>query len=408
MRLVHVTACVVVATALALAQESDWQNAVRSEVARKNLDGAAAMVDGRLAANPGDLEARAWRARLLAWRGRWAEAESEYRRVLEQAPADVEVMAGLADVLTWQGKLDEALRVLDGARTILPLQSYVLDRRARILTRLNRLREARAEYRAALRLDPNDREARTGLQSLSGERRHELRFGIDTDTFNYTDSAAAQSVVLISRWNSNWTTTVSSTTYQRFGADAERLTARISRRAGKNWFAVGGGAGHDEGVIPRREFALECGRGFRIGNHGLVRGVEFSFSPQWFWYRDSSAMTLTSAAIFYLPRSWMWSLTVVAARSSFPTVGAQWQPSGSTRLSFPLRSEQLRGNISFGVGTENFAKVEEVGSFSARTFAGGLKYQINARQDIGGYVAYQARSQQRTQTSVGFSYGIRF
>ncbi|MGB9105621.1 MAG: tetratricopeptide repeat protein, partial [Terriglobales bacterium] len=121
-----------------MAQESDWQNAVRSEVARKNLDGAAAMVDERLAANPGDLEARAWRAHLLAWRGRWAEAESEYRRVLEQAPADAEVMAGLADVLTWQGKLEEALGVLDRARTILPLQSYVLDRRARILTRLNR------------------------------------------------------------------------------------------------------------------------------------------------------------------------------------------------------------------------------------------------------------------------------
>ena len=117
---------------------------------------------------------------------------------------------------------------------------------------------------------------------------------------------------------------------------------------------------------------------------------------------------LAPAAIFYLPRDWMWSLTVVAARSSFPIVGAQWQPSGNTRLSFPLRSERLRGNISFGVGTENFAKVEEVGRFSARTFAGGLKYQINARQDVGGYVAYQARSQQRTQTSVGFSYGIRF
>jgi tetratricopeptide (TPR) repeat protein len=397
-----------VATAFAAAQEADWQSGVRSEVEHKNLERAAAMVDERLAANPGDVEARAWRARLLAWRGRWAEAESEYRRVLELAPADSEVMAGLADVLTWQGKLEEALRILDGARTILPLQPFVLDRRARLLERLGRRQEARAEYRAALRLDGNDREARTGLQSLSEERRHELRVGVDVDTFNYTDSAAAQSVILISRWNSNWTTTLSSTTYQRFGADAERLTARVSRRVGKNWFTVGGGAGHDEGVIPRREFVLEYGRGIRVADHGLVRAVEVSFSPQWFWYRDSSAMTLTSAAIFYLPRDWMWSLTVVAARSSFPVVGAQWQPSGSTRLTFPLRSERLRGNISFGVGAEDFAKVDQVGSFSARTFAGGLKYQINTRQDIGGYVAYQARSQQRPQTSVGFSYGIRF
>jgi YaiO family outer membrane protein len=203
-------------------------------------------------------------------------------------------------------------------------------------------------------------------------------------------------------------TTFSSTTYQRFGADAERLTARIGGRIGKNWITVGGGAGHDEGVIPRRELALEYGRGFRIGSKGPVRAVELSFSPQWFWYRESRAMTLTAAALFYLPRDWMWSISVVAARSAFPVVGAQWQPSGSTRLSFPLRSDRLRGNLSFGVGAENFAKVDEIGRFSARTFAGGLKYQLNARQDIGGYVAYQERSQQRTQTSVGLNYGIRF
>jgi hypothetical protein len=99
---------------------------------------------------------------------------------------------------------------------------------------------------------------------------------------------------------------------------------------------------------------------------------------------------------------------VVAARSSFPVVGIEWQPSGSTRLSFPLRSERLRGSVAFAVGTENFAKADQVGRFSARTFAAGLKYQINARQDVGGHVAFQDRSQQRTQTSVGFTYGIRF
>ena len=393
---------------IALAQDAEWVKPVRTEVARKNLDGAAAIVEKQFSLHPDDLEARAWRARLLAWTGRWPEAEIDYRRVLEKAPADTEVMAGLADVLLWQGKLEEALAVLDRARTILPLETSTLNRRARVLTRLNRAPEARAEFRVALRVDANDREARAGLASLRGERRHELRFGVDTDTYNYTDTASAQSVALISRWNSRWTTTFTSTTYERFGANAERMTARVSRRVGNNWFSVGGGAGHDQGVIPRREFALEYGRGFRIGDRGLVRGVEFSFSPQWFWYRDSKATTLTSAAIFYLPRDWMWSLTVVAARSSFPVVETQWQPSGSTRLSFPLRSERLRGNVSFGVGTENFAKVDEVGRFSARTFAGGLKYQINAAQDVGGYVAFQDRSQQRTQTSVGFSYGIRF
>lgn len=400
--------CVLLAGIGLHAQEADWLSMVRSEVARQNLDGATNLVEQRLRASPGDLEAHAWRARLLAWTGRWPEAEAEYRLVLQKAPSDTEIMAGLADVLAWQGKLEAALSVLDRARSILPLQTSTLNRRARLLARLKRPQEARVEYQAALRLDANDGEARAGLASLAGEARHELRFGLDADTFNYTDTAASQSVVLISHWNSRWSTTLSSTTYQRFGANAERLTARLNRRLGNNWFTVGGGAGHDEGVIPRRELALEYGRVFRIGGKGLVRGIEFSLGPQWFWYRDSRAFTLTSAAAFYLPHDWMWSLTVVAARSSFPVAGVEWQPAGSTRLAFPIHSERLRGYLGFAVGTENFVKADEVGRFSARTFFGGLKYRINAAQDVGAYLAHQERSQQRTQTSMGFSYGIRF
>jgi tetratricopeptide (TPR) repeat protein len=304
----HAIACVLLASISLFGQEAGWLSTVRSEVARKNLDGATSLVEQRLRASPDDLEAHAWRARLLAWQGGWPEAEAEYRLVLQKAASDTEIMAGLADVLAWQGKLEDALSVLDRARSILPLQTSTLNRRARLLARLKRPQDARAEYQAALRLNANDREARAGLASLAGEGRHELRFGLEADSFNYTDTAAAQSVVLISRWNSRWTTTLSSTTYQRFGANAESFTARLSRRLGNNWFTVGGGAGHDEGVIPRRELALEYGRGFRIGGNGLVRGIEFSLGPQWFRYRDSKAFTLTSAASFYLPRDWMWSL----------------------------------------------------------------------------------------------------
>jgi hypothetical protein len=317
-------------------------------------------------------------------------------------------MAGLADVLVWQGKLQPALDVLDGARGAPPVQSPVLLRRARLLARLNRPREAREEYRAALRIDSNDRDARAGLAAVAGERRHELRFGIDADTFNYTDAAVAESATLISRWDSGWTTTFSSTSYQRFGASAERLTGRVSRRVGNNWFTVGGGASHDEAVIPGSEFAVEYGRGFRLGAKSLVRGIEFSVSPQWFWYRDARVMTITTTSLFYLPRDWIWTLTMVAARSSFAVVGVQWQPSGSTRLSFPLVAERLRGHVWFGVGAENFAKADEIGHFSGRTLAAGVNYKFSAAQDFGGYVAYQDRSQQRTQTSFGLTYGIRF
>ena len=60
-------------------------------------------------------ESRVEKKYLALVKGRWPEAEAEYRRVLEKAPSDTETMAGLADVILWQGKLDEALGVLDTA-----------------------------------------------------------------------------------------------------------------------------------------------------------------------------------------------------------------------------------------------------------------------------------------------------
>ena len=238
--------------------------------------------------------------------------------------------------------------------------------------------------------------------------RHELRFGADADTFNYTDAATAESVTLTSKWNSRWTTAFSSVSYQRFGANAARFSARVSRKVGdSSWISVGGGAGHDESVIPKREAALELGHAMRLPGKHLVRGLELSYGQQWFWYTGSKALVLTGSSFIYLPRDWTFTLTAGAARSSFQIPKVEWRPSGSARLGIPLHS-RLRAHLAFAVGTENFAKADELAHFSARTFAGGLRYQFTRRQDIGVTVFYQDRSQSRSQTSLGITYGIRF
>jgi hypothetical protein len=37
-----------------------------------------------------------------------------------------------------------------------------------------------------------------------------------------------------------------------------------------------------------------------------------------------------------------------------------------------------------------------------------LRFQITAWQDVKGYASYQKRTQSRTDTTFGFSYGIHF
>ena len=386
----------------------DWLAEVRRNVADKRLDAALSVVDRRLAEAPSDSEARGWRGRILAWSGRWPEAEAEYRAVLAEHPNDTDILSSLADVLAWQQRYDEALAVLDRARIADASRADVYTRRGRVLRGAGRREEARAEFQQALALAPNDADARAGLDSVRPEPRHELRIGADYDLFNYTSEAQTYSVNLRSRWNERWTTNFGSGFYERFGGKAARLSGSATISAGQaGAFTFGGAGARDDRVIARGETLFEYDRGFRVSQTGMVRGVEVIFTQRYLWFHDGHVLTLGPGAILYLPRDWTWTVQVTAARSRFTGTPAEWRPSGLTRLSFPLR-HNLTGNVFFAVGTENFAQVDQVGRFSARTWGGGAQWRFAPRQFVSAYALYQDRSQGRTQTSFGFTYGISF
>ncbi len=393
--------------AVAQAASQDWQHQVRTQAENHQLDAALATTEQWLAAHPEDLEAHAWHGRVFSWQGRWAEAEAEYRYVLARAPNDIEILAALSDVTRWQGRRNEALAVLDQASHASPPQPEILARRAQLLWELGRTAEARIQLRQILTVNPQNAEAKRSLAALADPPRHELRLGTDIDTFNYTDAALAQSVSITSRWNSRWTTFLGTSFYQRFGENPGKFTATTAFRfTPHDWLNVGGAMAPDNAVISRREALVEYGHGFRF-ERSWVRGLETSYQQRWLWYRGAHVLTLGFTQIYYLPKEWTWALTVTGARSGFAGTGIDWQPSGSSRLSFPLH-RPLSGNVSFAVGSENFAQVDQIGRFSARTFAGGLRLRLNDRQDINGYIAAQNRTQGRTQNSFGLSYGLRF
>jgi tetratricopeptide (TPR) repeat protein len=386
---------------------SDWQEQVRDEVHVHRLDAALALVDQQLRNNASDLEARGWRARLLAWQGHWALAQAEYRRVLDQAPTDTEILCGLADVLLWQGKLQDALRVIDHARAIGPGQAEILLRRARILRALRSTPDAKNQYRELLRLDPANQEARNELRGLAAETKHELRLGSEGSTFNYTTPAEDEVVLLTSHWTSRFTTAFNSGFYQRFGQLAGNLVGSGSYRITKtNWLTLGGAFANHQEIIPENEAFFEYGHGLAFSNR-WVKGVEASYQQHWFWYQGAHVLTLSGTQLYYLPKDWTWFFSVTGARSGFTGTSVGWVPSGYSRLGFPLY-RILSGNVTFANGTENFAAIDQIGHFSARTFAGGLKYRLAWNQDISGYAALQKRTGGETQNSFGMSYGFHF
>jgi hypothetical protein len=232
----------------------------------------------------------------------------------------------------------------------------------------------------------------------------------DNDLFNFTTANHAENVTLLSRWSAGWSTAVSGNFYQRGGVNAEKFFASVTRRQSKlGALTVGGATARDNAVVPKSEAFFDLDHGWKSSELGFTRGVELVYGQHWYWYRSARILTLNSTAITYFPRDCILTLVATGIRSAFSGTGAEWKPSGASRLAFPIarRNEtRLSGHVFFAVGTEDFAQVDQIGRFASQTYGGGLRLQMTPRQDISGYAAYQKRTQGRTDIGFGFSYGL--
>jgi len=398
--------------AFAQDQPSEWQTQVRKFAETKDWDSAMRIVEGELARAPQDMDVRAWRARVLNWSGHPAEAEKEYLEILKVSRNDPDNWMGLAGAYLREGKIEDGLRALDRAVELDPKRADLRAARARALRAMGEQNEARMEFQMALNLDPTSMEARAGLISVRGEPRHEMRFGQGNDLFNFTSANHDGWVSLLSQWTPHWSTSFAGSFYERAGIRAGKFSGAITGRMSR-WGAltVGGAAGHDNAVIPKSEAFFDVNHGWKASETNFLRGVEFDYRQHWYWYQTSRICTLNGTTIIYLPRDFTLSLGATGVRSTFSGTGAEWRPSGMTRLGFPLANggeKRLSGSIFFAAGTEDFAQIDQIGRFASQTYGGGLRFQINARQDVTGYASYQKRTQDRTDTSFGLSYGIHF
>lgn len=411
---VRVAVSIALLCAVARGQQlvSTWQEEVRRCAEAHDWAGAMRIVEREITRAPDDLDVRAWRARVLTWSGKLAEAEVEYLDILAAAPNDPDNWMGLASIYSREGRSPEALHALNRAVELDPKRADIRVARAVALRALGAGSEAKLEFNRAMALDPTNAEARSGIISLRGETRHELRVGVNTDLFSFADANHDEGLTISSKWTPQWSTSVSADGYNWGGLNAEKFVASVTGRL-PDWGAltVGGAAAQDNGVIPRRETFFEYDQGFKLRRSGPLQAIEIIYGQHWYWYAAARILTMNETALVYLPREWTWSLRLTEAGSHFSGTGTEWRPSGMTRLGFPLmrwKDRRVGGNAFFGVGTENFAQVDQIGEFSSQTYGGGLRFQLTAFQDVTGFAAYQRRSQNRDESSFGFGYGIRF
>jgi len=387
-----------------------WREDVQRYVEARDWAAAMDIVDREIAHTPQDMDIQAWHARILMWSGKIAEAEREYLEILAVVPNDPDNWMGLANVYSREERTKEAMKALDRAVELDPKRADLRAARGRALQAAHELSEAKLEFHHALDLDPNSTEARAGLLSLRGEPKHAVRVGVNADLFSFTDANHDEELSLNSQWTSRWGTGVGINVYRRGGTEAEKFVASATGKL-LRWGAltVGGAAAHDNNVIPKDEAFFDYDQGLKLRGSKIIRGMEIDYGQHWYWYTTARILTIHETTLLYLPHDWTWSLGLTGARSHFSST--EWRPSGMTRLGFPItrwNERRLGGNVFYAVGTENFAQVDQIGQFSSHTYGGGLRFQLTAREDVTGFAAYQKRTQDRRQTSFGFTYGVRF
>lgn len=395
----------------------DWLTQVRERVAAHDLAGAEKLVDAELKAAPNDSDAIGWQAQLLAWTGHHADAEATYQRALQLSPRDGDYLLALATLEEQDGRNSDALALLDAALQIPPPRADVLSARGRVLVALGRRSEARAEFQKAQALEPKnlapaEDEATAGLRSLESPPRFEADFTNETDTFNYTGAANAQTMALIAKPNDRWILSAEADSYQRFGANAQKAVAAAAYRLNSaNSLTIAFGGGNAQGIIPRVEMYFEYDRGFRISERAPLRGIETTYNQHWLWYQGTHVLVLTGTVAADLARDFRWTISANGARSGFAGMPVAWEPSGYARLDFPLprvNPSKLLPNVIFAVGSENFSEVDQVSAFASRTYGSGFRLGFTERQYANFYFAWQDRNGGNSEGIYGVSYGIRF
>ena len=107
-------------------------------------------------------------AGLLFEQGKHQEAADAYRRLVEQDPDDPTLRTSLAGALGALGRYDEAMKELDAAIAIEPLNVEAYHNRGAVFERRNNPQAAIEEYRRAVRYNPQYEPSRRALLRLTG------------------------------------------------------------------------------------------------------------------------------------------------------------------------------------------------------------------------------------------------
>ena len=144
------------------------------------------------AANPDDIEARLWIARLHSVMGHDTRAIDVYESIVATNPNNIDALVGAGDAYIRLGHRRQAGDLLTRAETAAPDNAPVLAAQGRLHAASGHTTLAMAYYQRALTIDANAPGAAAGLAELQRLRAHRVELGYFLEHFNVEDTPDPQ------------------------------------------------------------------------------------------------------------------------------------------------------------------------------------------------------------------------
>jgi tetratricopeptide (TPR) repeat protein len=269
--MILISAVILGVTLLAPPQAPDQ----RAEAERMANSGAYAAAlkqfQALAAANPDDIEARVWIARLHARMAHPEHAVDVYRSILAVQPQHVDALIGLGSALLTLGRLKEAGDALNRAEALAADRPAVLTAQGRLHQAGNHNTLALAYYLRAIALDPANVDARAAADALRALRAHRIELDYDFQHMNaqQLEDAHVGTIEVNARVSDAVRIFARGQAQRAFGVDEQRggggVEWSVTRHA---WLRAGALFGGDTAFLPESEGFVEASIA-----HGRARGI---------------------------------------------------------------------------------------------------------------------------------------
>jgi len=240
------------------------------------------------AANPDDVTARMWVARMYEKLGQPEHAADVYRSILATQPQNLDALIGSGTALVALGRLSEAGDLLSRAEAIAADRPAVLIAQGHLHEAANRTTLALAYYLRAIALDPSNAEARQAAAALRARRAHRVELDYDFQKFD-VEPAALHDTVHLGTFGLNGRVADALRVFGRvqvqhaFESDEQRVGGGIEWAVTRNSeIRIGALGGIDATILPDKDvfFGGSVTRG-RARWGFDVQGADFDAATLW-------------------------------------------------------------------------------------------------------------------------------